>query len=876
MDQLLVRRLREEVAELLARQRREDAANGLPPMTGRGRAAVRPRRHRPGARGATPARRSPPAARRPTPEEEEALAAGHPRRAVRRRPAAAAARRPRGREHRHQRLRPGLRRLRRRPRGACGEPVAESDDELVELIQILGAYSGLSSRPVRHRQPAARPAAARRLPAVRGDGRLPAAVGVDPPGPAVARSPGRPGRQRHADARSWRRSCPPRSAARKNIMIAGATNAGKTTLLRALANEIPPHERLITVERALELGLDEFPDLHPNVVAFEERLPNSEGQGAITHGRAGPPLAADEPQPGHRRRGPRRRDRHHAQRDEPGQRRLAVDDPRQLLARGLQPHLHLRAPGAERLPIEATHDAHRRRDRLRGLRRARNDYSRGGTLRRFVTSVREVNGVDGRVLSSEVFAPGPDGYAVPHAPIACLDELRAVGYQPGAAASWVEHAGDASTTLLVIAARRASSAAGWSCSSVALTPREAAPRPGRRADGGRRGCARSARRLPIAVGRRRCWSCCSPGWPVVGRRHAGCWCSSGTALFGGAGRGATGDGRGWRRWPPGPSRCATPSPARSAWSRRSPPRRTPPRPRSRADLRHAGRPAAHPDAAAGRAAAVRRRARRRRRRPDRRRADPQLPAARPRPARRARRRWPSRRARSSTCASGSRPSAARTRRSVQIVVGVTVAFVARPRRLQPRLRRAVRHAARPGRAGRGRSALFAAGFVWLRRLARFDDPGPVPARPGAPEAARDDAPGAVMLVGGRRPGSGLFLLVPLFERRPGTGAVGAGPDRRRAPARPPRRRSLTADRRHEEESARMRRVGSELRGALQARGVTAAAVGARRPGLVGRSLEGFLATGACSARCSGCSWPSLVLGAAGADRAGQPRRSRCG
>ena len=65
-------------------------------------------------------------------------------------------------------------------------------------------------------------------------------------------------------------------------MIAGATNAGKTTLLRALANEIPPTERLITVERALELGLDQFPELHPNVVALEERLPNSEGHGEIT------------------------------------------------------------------------------------------------------------------------------------------------------------------------------------------------------------------------------------------------------------------------------------------------------------------------------------------------------------------------------------------------------------------------------------------------------------------------------------------------------------------------------------------------------------------------------------------------------------------
>src|SRR5690606_2723956 len=49
--------------------------------------------------------------------------------------------------------------------------------------------------------------------------------------------------------------------ARKNVMIAGSTNSGKTTLLRALANEIPPHERIITVERALELGLDQFEDL---------------------------------------------------------------------------------------------------------------------------------------------------------------------------------------------------------------------------------------------------------------------------------------------------------------------------------------------------------------------------------------------------------------------------------------------------------------------------------------------------------------------------------------------------------------------------------------------------------------------------------------
>ena len=60
----------------------------------------------------------------------------------------------------------------------------------------------------------------------------------------------------------------------------------------------------------------------------------------------------------------------------------------------------------------------------------RNEYAAGGGLRRMVTSVREVNGVDGRVLSSEIFAEGADGVAVPAAPIQCIDELLAVGYQP--------------------------------------------------------------------------------------------------------------------------------------------------------------------------------------------------------------------------------------------------------------------------------------------------------------------------------------------------------------------------------------------------------------------------------------------------------------
>ena len=70
--------------------------------------------------------------------------------------------------------------------------------------------------------------------------------------------------------------------ARKNLVVSGAMNSGKTTLLRALATEVPPRERIVTIEQALELGLDADRQRHPDMVALEARPANVEGEGLIT------------------------------------------------------------------------------------------------------------------------------------------------------------------------------------------------------------------------------------------------------------------------------------------------------------------------------------------------------------------------------------------------------------------------------------------------------------------------------------------------------------------------------------------------------------------------------------------------------------------
>ena len=311
-----------------------------------------------------------------------------------------------------------------------GPPIADSDDELVELIRLMAARLGLNER----RFDAGSPRLNLRLP----DGsRLSAIMGVSTR-PAMSI-------RRHRFTKVYLDDMVRLGAiddglaaflhaavlARKNIVVSGGTNAGKTTLLRALANVIPAGERLVTIEKSLELGLHEMGDLHPDVVALEAREANAEGEGEVT--------MAELVQ--------------HGLRMDPS--RVIVGE---VLGDEILSMLNAMSQGndgsmctihatsseytfsriatyalqsSERLPVEATAQLLAGSIHFVVFIGQRDLRAAGGPHMRFVSSVREVLDADGAtVISNEVFRPGHDGRAVPGAPIRCVDELAVHGYEP--------------------------------------------------------------------------------------------------------------------------------------------------------------------------------------------------------------------------------------------------------------------------------------------------------------------------------------------------------------------------------------------------------------------------------------------------------------
>lgn len=319
-------------------------------------------------------------------------------------------------------------------------PVFASNEELIETIQTLAAHEGLSGRSF----DSANPHVNFRL----GSARVQAVM-------AVSTVPVISIRLHHRHMRYTLKDLVANGTidqpladffaaavrAKKNIIIGGETSAGKTVLLRALAAEIGPDERLITIERALELGLEDDIDAHPDIVPMEERLPNAEGEGAVPMREL--LMVSKRMRPDRVIVGEVLGDEilvmlNAMMQGNDGSLSTIHSNSSEGIVENIIAYA-VQAP--ERLPRAATVSmVANGLDFLVFARRYRGE----GEQRRVVHSVREIVGYDEHGLkTNEIFKPGPDGMAVRDEPVAinCIEALREAGYRdvgdPGGSGRWV-------------------------------------------------------------------------------------------------------------------------------------------------------------------------------------------------------------------------------------------------------------------------------------------------------------------------------------------------------------------------------------------------------------------------------------------------------
>jgi pilus assembly protein CpaF len=314
-----------------------------------------------------------------------------------------------------------------------GEPVAASDSELIELVQSLVTRTGQAERTFS----TASPTLHLRLD----DGSRLTAMAWVTPRPVLVIRRHRVRETSLAEMVHWGSMSPAVAEflgaairAGRNVIVTGAQNAGKTTLLRALAAEFAPLERFATIEREFELHLHEL-DRHPRVVAMEARIGSSERDAS---GRASgevtlSDLVVDALRMNVRRvivgevRGPE---------VVPMLNAMSVGD-------GSMCTLHARsaAKALDRIVTLCLEhgagmtDSFAYRAAADGIDlivhlSLRHDADSGGARQRFVSEILEVDGVgeSGRPIVTTVFTPGPDGRAVPAHRPRCLPDLVAAGF----------------------------------------------------------------------------------------------------------------------------------------------------------------------------------------------------------------------------------------------------------------------------------------------------------------------------------------------------------------------------------------------------------------------------------------------------------------
>jgi pilus assembly protein CpaF len=324
-----------------------------------------------------------------------------------------------------------------------GPPVADSDEELIETLAFLAARSGGRSGSGERAFSPASPILDLTL---HGGARLAARAWITPRPTVVIRRH----RLTDVDLDDLRRLAMLDDAlvaflsaavrAGKTIVVSGAQGAGKTTLVRALCNEMDPWERIGTIETEYELHLHELPDRHRRVVAHEARPGTGE---RTTDGRAAGEITLDDLLYSSLRL---------------NLSRVIVGEVR---GREVIPMFKAMQAGAGSLSTTHAHDARAAIERLvtcalEAGPHVTQEYaylqiashidlivqigvddqtSAGGRKHRYVREVIEVaRGEGGRPAITDVFGPGPDGRAVPRTRPSFLSDLERAGFD----AAWLD------------------------------------------------------------------------------------------------------------------------------------------------------------------------------------------------------------------------------------------------------------------------------------------------------------------------------------------------------------------------------------------------------------------------------------------------------